>query len=242
MQSIEGNNLPELGVTGRDRLLSWTKTFVSLAPYAGPIIAELITEFIPQQRIERIAKYLSLLDARLSSVEQESLKQKMLTPTKADLFEEGAFQSTRSLSEERLEYIANLVATGITGEEKEEAESKRLLNILAGISDDQLIILASHLHKNQRNEFQNIHQDVLFTPPATLGSPQSVIDQSTISRLARQQLIALNLLRPNFVRPLRGEQPELDPETGMMKSNGYRLTASGRLLLRQIGLAGNDDY
>ena len=239
---MEENYLPELGTTSRDRITSWLRAFSSLVPYAGPIIVELINELIPQQRIERIEKYLRLLDERLRLIDQESLKQKMLTPTKADLFEEGAFQSTRSLSEDRLKYIANLVATGITGEEKEEAESKRLLNILANITDDQVVILASYLVKNRTQDYWEIHRDILYPPVATMGSSQDEIDQSTISRLARQQLVTLGLLRPHFTRPRRGELPEFDLDTGMVKANGYELTPSGRLLLRRIGLAESDEF
>lgn len=242
MSELNDDNLPELGTTRRDRISSWLQAFGGFVPYAGPIIARVIGDLIPQQRTERIEQFLRLLDERLRSVEKEALEEKLQLAGKIDLFEEGAFQSARSLSEERLKYIATLVATGITGEEKEEAESKRLLNLLASITDDQIIILASYLNKNRTGEFREIHQDILFTPFATLGSSQDEVDESTVSQLARNQLASLGLLRPNFSRPRREQLPEFDPETGMMKANGYQLTPIGRLLLRRIELAENDDF
>ena len=242
MNNSEETNLPALGTTNRDRITSAIGALSSEIPMVGSIVAEVITQLIPNQRLERIELYLKYLFRRLEALGSDSLTQKMRNPKQLDLFEEGAFQSARGLSEERLEYISRIVAIGITGEEKEESESRRLLNILGSITDDQIIILASYLHKNQNQEFQDRHGDVLFTEPATMGASQDVIDQETISKLARQQLATLGVLRLNFSRPRRGELPEFDDNTGMIKSRGYTLTALGRLLLRQIGLAEANDF
>ena len=38
----------------------------------------------------------------------------------------------------------------------------------------------------------------------------------------------------DFITPNSGQQPELSQETGMMKSQGYKITNLGRLLLRSI--------
>ena len=242
MSNPEETDLPALGTTYRDRVVSAIGAVLSEIPLVGSIVGEVITQLIPNQRLERIEIYLKRLSKRIDSIDPEILLQKMRNPKKLDLFEEGVFQSARGLSEERLEYIAEIVANGIAGEEKEESESRRLLNILGSITDDQIIILASYLHKNQNQEFQDRHGDVLFTEPATMGASQDVIDQETISKLARQQLATLGVLRLNFSRPRRGELPEFDDNTGMIKSRGYTLTALGRLLLRQIGLAEANDF
>src|SRR5690348_12709636 len=67
---------------------------------------------------------------RLGRVEESDLRSRLRDPENVDLFEEGTFQSIRALSRERKEYMAELVARRITGEEKEQIESKRLLNLL----------------------------------------------------------------------------------------------------------------
>jgi hypothetical protein len=36
---------------------------------------------------------------------------------------------------------------------------------------------------------------------------------------------------------LRGQLPEFDETTGMMKASGHEMTPLGRMLLREIGLA-----
>ena len=242
MSNPEETNLPALGTTHQDRIVSAVSAMSSAIPMVGSIVAEVITQLIPNQRIERIEKYIKHLLTRFEALDSEVLRQKMRDPKKLDLFEEGAFQSVRGLSEERLEYIAKIVGSGISGEQVEEPESRRLLNILGSITDDQTIILASYLHKNRAQEFWDRHSDVLLTEPATLGATQDVVDQETISKLARQQLAALGVLRLNFARPRRGQLPEFDDKTGMIKSRGYTLTPLGRLLLRKIGLAEADEF
>ena len=242
MNNSEETNLPALGTTHRDRITSAIAALSSAIPMVGSIVAEVITQLIPNQRIERIELYLKYLFRRLEALGSDSLTQKMRNPKKLDLFEEGAFQSARGLSEERLEYISRIVAIGITGEEKEESESHRLLDILAAITDDQIVILSSHLHKNQTEEFRSLHYNVLFPTPATMEDSQEVSDQWTISQLARQQLVTLGGLRLNFARPRKGELPEFDDTTGTIKSHGHTLTPLGRLLLRQIGLAEADEF
>ncbi len=66
-----------------------------------------------------------------------------------DLIEEGFVQASRSLSNERREYIANVVANGISDEEKNYADSKYILKLLGELNDQEVIWLrfffTSHL-------------------------------------------------------------------------------------------------
>ena len=71
------------------------------------------------------------------------VRSRLTDPENVNLFEEGAFQSVRALSNERKEYIANAVANGITGEAKDGLESKRLLNLLGELDDAEIIVLSS---------------------------------------------------------------------------------------------------
>ena len=244
MESAKESQLPALGNTARDRLTAIGSAVISALPYIGPIVAEVVNQLIPQQRFERIEAFLRQLDGRLSAVDEGVLADKMRRTAKIDILEEGIFQAIRALSEERLQYLADLVAMGITGEQREEEEAKRLLNLIANITDDQIIILARHLRKNLFNEeFYERHSSVLQSRAAYFGFSQDEIDQSTLYEFARQQLVPLGVLRPNFTKPNRNNpQPEIDYNTGMVKASGYRLAPLGRLLLRRIGLASEGDY
>ena len=214
--SNSSDNSYEFGPTCRDRVVSWASRIAGMAPGVGPIISELITQLIPEQRLERIEGYIKRIDERLTEVEREKLVQ----PRKIDLFEDGAFQAIRSLSEERMDYIAEAVAKGLSGEKREEIAAKRMLKLLHELDDDQIILLASRLTKNRRNdEFRKKHSDTLeFKSVSFKSSPQEA-EKATMRKIAEQGLVRLGLL-----------DRRLD------------ITQPGLLFLRYIDLAGPRDY
>jgi len=111
-------------------LVSTAKGFVGLIPLAGSVLAEVVGILIPQQRIERIEAYLRYLNAKLSELPEAEAKRKATEPEAIDLFEEGANQAARALSDLRRERIAAVVAEGIKGEEFDRIQAKRVLDLL----------------------------------------------------------------------------------------------------------------
>ncbi len=152
--------------------------------------------------------------------------------------EEGIHHVMRAYSKERVEHIASVVASGIYGKEKKEAEASQMLKILAELEDDQIIILARHLRRNKFDkEFYEKHIKVLETKINYLGGGNKRADDSVMQRTAKQHLVRLELLQPIFKKTRKDEMPEFDPSTGMIKSSGYKLTWFGSMLLRYLGLA-----
>lgn len=228
----------QLQKNARDRVAAALRGVVGAAPIVGPALAELISEVIPNQRADRFEKFMIDVAERLQKLEGSSLNAKLGEPENIALFEEGAAQAVRAVSDERRSYISQIVTHGISGQEKERIEAKRLLDLIGEIDDDQVIILTSYLHKNLHNdEFYNKHSKILEPVIDDLGSNQEELDKATMYKLARSELTRLGLLRPHFQRPRRGELPEFDEKTGMMKASSYELTSVGRLLLVRIGLA-----
>lgn len=242
MTDDKDDNLPALGSSKRDRSVSVIKGALGAIPFAGTIFSEIAGNLIPDQRLDRLENYVKLLSKKLEELSNELDIEKIKDAKSIDLFEDGAIQSARALSTERLDYISSLVAVGISGSEKERIESKRLLRLLGELDDDQIIITSSYLRKNQNSEFRDSHSDLLDPITAHLQSSQEELDQSNIYELTRSQLQQLNLLRHRFRRPKKGEFPEFDDKTGMMKASGREITPLGRLLLRQIGLCGPEDF
>ena len=145
--------------------------------------------------------------------------EKLVHPRKIDLFEDGAFQAIRSLSKERMHYIAESVAKGISGEKQEEIVAKRMLRLLQELDDGQIILLASRLVKNRRNnEFWEIHSDTLKFESASINSSPQEREKATMREMAEQGLVRLGLLNTH-----------LD------------ITQLGLLFLRHIDLAGPSD-
>lgn len=232
------DDMPALGDTNVDKAVSIIRGTVGVIPLIGPMLTELITNVIPNQRAERLEEYVLQLSTKVEELDQKSVGDNLKDPASIDIFEEGAFQSIRALSPERREQIAAVVAHGISGEEKERLEAKRILSLLRQIDDDQIITLTSYLNRNAHDDsFHNKHSTVLDPVWAHLGSDRNELDRQVMSRLARTGLVTLGLLRLRFKVPKKNEPPEFDKDTGQLKGSGHELTPLGRLLLSRIGVA-----
>ncbi len=231
---------PPLGATTRDRSVALTKGAIGMIPIGGSILAEIIGQIIPDQRAQRLETYVRYLDSKLSELSEGEARSRMSDPENIALFEEGAFQSARAISDERRERIAKLVILGITGEQKEKLEAKRLLSLFGLIDDDQAIILASHLHKYMRDEaFRNANSRILNVSPPHLNSSDEDRDKFLVSSLAKDELIRLKLLEPQFEQVK--DVSAIDPSTGMAKVRNHALSGLGRMLLRRLQVAGPND-
>ena len=237
-------DIPPLGGTGRDVTVALFKGGLGAIPFVGSILAEIVGQLIPEQRSTRLEQYAMALHRRLSTIEEFELRRKLREPDSIDLFEDGAMQSARAIRTDRIEYLAKLVADGIVGDDAQRLQSKRLLNLLRELDDAQIIVLASHLQKNQRDsEFWKRHPGTVDFPFVSIDATRAEEDKALIQQLATDQLIRLGLLKPHFATVRQGEIPELDIRTGMLKAAPYaELKSLGLLVLRQLGLAGEEDF
>lgn len=76
---------------------------------------------------------------------------------------------------------------------------------------------------------------------AHLQSTREELDRSIVQKIGEQKLLSLGLIQQRFAKLKKGEFPDFDQKTGMIKSSGTEITPLGRLLLRRIGLAEEDD-
>lgn len=131
----------ELNKNTTDMIVPISRATLNLIPWAGPIIAEIVTEIIPNQRIERIVDYIKQLKERISSIEEDVLRQRMTNPEFIALFEDGAIQSAKALTSERREKIAAILANSLSEERLDFLQAKVLLNLLGELNEAELIIL-----------------------------------------------------------------------------------------------------
>ena len=157
----------------------------------------------------------------------------------ADLFEEGIRQAARAITDDRRNYLASMMSTGLSSEEIEFFESKHLLRILGEINDAEVIILRSYLVATigGDKEFIEKHKDIIMPTPATIGAPQNVLDKSALNKSYKEHLTSLGLLERKYETDTRTKGMVIDNFTGGPKIRGYQITSLGRLLLRHIGLA-----
>jgi hypothetical protein len=213
------------------------KGLLGAIPFVGPLAAEIVGAIIPNQRIDRIETLLRLLETKISEEDKEKVKQRIVSPESVDLIEDGFVQASRALSEERKEYIASLLKNSLTDDQLKYIEYKRLLSILGELNDLEVLILKSltFLHGEEgSNEFWEKHEKALNEPIAYLGSPQEEWDKFEIYKTHKEHLVRLGLLKIRFKKPNKGEVPEFDEHTGMIKAQGYDITSLGELFLRSI--------
>jgi hypothetical protein len=233
---------PPLGETWRDRGTAVARGLVGGVPGVGGFLAEVINHLIPQQRVERIEAYLCYLYERLAELGEAETRRRFQNPENLYLFEEGCFQAARALSEDRKRQIANVAAAGISGDEMARLQAKRLLGLLREIDDDQVIILTSKLKRHFNDKpFRERHQAVLGPVSANTNADQDTLDKDTLHKQTNGHLIRLGLLQARFKRPSKGQLPEFDESTGMMKAASLDISPLGRLLLRYVGLAGPNE-
>ena len=224
-----------LDIKATDIAATLVKGGMGAVPIYGPIIAEVISNLIPNQRIDRIVSFIKALESKVDEEVRDKVEKNMLEEKSIDLMEDGFLQAARALSEERIEYIASLLKNSLTDEDLEHIAYKKLLLLLGELNDVEVLILKSHSGSiAEQQEFRMRYQDALAVPYTSLASSREQIDKHAIYEAYRANLTRLDLLKIRFQTPKRGELPEFDEKTGMVKAQGYDITSLGRLLLRSI--------
>ncbi|MFA6572465.1 MAG: hypothetical protein WCT77_14650 [Bacteroidota bacterium] len=130
-----------------DYVVSSAKGILGAIPVFGPLVAELVGNVIPNQRIDRLVKFFQILGNKLQHLEKEFVEYKMKNELFIDLLEDCLWASTRALTDERKEYIANLFVQGLKAEKGELLNHKKLLQILNQIDEIDLLILIFLVNK-----------------------------------------------------------------------------------------------
>ena len=232
----------DLEVRKNDLIASTLRGVCGTLPVVGPSIAEIIGYVIPNQRIDRIASLLKALESKIDPEEKANVEARMLEEKSIDLMEDGFLQAARALSEERIEYIASLLKNSLTDEDLEQNAYKRLLFILSETNDIEVLLLKYYTKITtieRAEEFQSKYPGIL-TDYLSIGTSQKEVDKQAICEAYTINLSRLGLIKSMFDRPWKDELPELDEETGMMKSIGYYITDLGKLLLRSIDQSEED--
>jgi len=213
-----------------------SKGALGAIPIVGPMAAEVVGTLIPNQRLDRIERFLGKLEEHVRELDREKVEEQFRKPEFIDLLEDGFYQAARALNEERLEYIATLVAKGLSQDDAGYIRFKKMLSLLSSLNDAEVLFLMMYAQFELGDQsFMEQHKEVLHPKVATMGSSEEELEAAFVQDSYKAHLVKLGLLRPLFRRPRRGEFPEFDDKTGMMKASGHDLTPLGRMLLKYIG-------
>lgn len=211
----------ELNESSVDRMTTAIKLAVGHVPAIGPIISELIGSVIPNQRIDRIVRFIEFLDARLTELEVRPDEQDTTNPEFVDILEDGFFQAARAVTNDRLERIACVVATGLSESDLKYEETKRMLWLLDQLNDQEITLLRGQLPVENTEcrldeDFQTTHQELL--------RPWASEDRSRRSSAESQRRAAV---RESYLQHLSSLK---------LLENGNKVSLLGRMLLRYLDL------
>lgn len=173
--SKESGNEIALQSASADYVASAAKAVLGMVPFAGSLLSELAGSIIPNQRIDRLAKFAVELEARLSRIDQAHVRAQLRDENFTDLMEEGMRQAARSVSDERRQYLAELLVNGISYEGVTYAESKHLLRLLGELNDIEVVWLWFYGKPRVMSEAEKIrerHKDILAPVMALMSSGQ----------------------------------------------------------------------
>ncbi len=215
--------LKALGNKPLDYLVSLTKAMAGSAPVVGSVLSEFIGVIVPEQRIDRIARYCEHLEQELRTLGncRENLREAFNDEEFADIFEEGLRQAGHALTDERKQYIACLVANSMSQEAISRSESRYFLKILNDLSDIEIIWLCFYNHAS--SEFVEKHMEILHAEYY-----YSIVDPLLIEKQALKEHYIDRLVKLSLLKIIDSE--ECDILTKKPKIT-YKLSSIGKLLL-----------
>jgi hypothetical protein len=190
-----------------------------------------------------LTKYVKELEARLSNIGRQKIDNALGNEEGIDLFEEGFVQASRSLTDDRRMYVANVVANGIDDETIEYSESKYILKLLQELNEQEVIWLRFFMVPTigGDEEFRNKHRNILDPVRAHRGSDERTIEKASLQDSYKEHLERIGLIRPLYRMDRNTGMPEFDKFSGKPSVSYRDLTPIGRMLLKQIGFAEEND-
>lgn len=233
----------ELEQNKTDLLALAAKSALGAVPFAGPLLSELVGNLIPNQRIDRLSKYVIELEKKLSDLSTDRIKELLKDDECVDLFEEGFIQASRALTDERRIQIASVVRNGLDDDSIAYSESKYVLKLLQELHDQEVIWLRFFLVPiiGGDEEFRNKHKNVLDPVHAYIGADESLIEKAALQESYKEHLERLGLIRPHYRIDRDTGMPEFDKFTGKPSVSYRDLTSLGRLVLKQIAMLENEE-
>lgn len=227
-----------LNTNATDYVVATAKAALGMVPFAGSLLAELAGSVIPKQRIDRLVGFAQALESKIDDLDQDAVRAKLSDENFTDLLEESARQAAQSVTEQRRQYLATLIASGVTETQVSFVESRHLLRILSQINDIEIVWLRFYHHPFMQGdeEFRNTHAGILKPIAANFGSDQATLDQHALQENYIEHLISLGLLRRQLYVDLKTGEPVFDKHMKAWKTQSAKVTPLGRLLLRHIGL------
>jgi hypothetical protein len=228
------SNQTSLGNKASDRVAAALRAAVSAVPFAGGLLSEIITEVIPNQRADRIERFLIALSERIDELGAQ-YRYPTQEGSQLELLEAGIRAAAATSSSDKIRYLARCVGNGISDTESEAIRNQRILRIISNLNPEEMIVLLSYKMRTfvEVREFREKYSNIFNLPALVVGAGQDTLKKHATYEAAKSHLLALGLL---------DEEVEFDRDTGAAKQRAGRaqkrteLTLVGRLVLFHAGL------
>ncbi len=199
------NNKTDVGVT-------LAKAVLGIVPL-GSFFGETLTGVIPNQRVDRIALGLEVLNQKLKYLPEDVLQK--LRGEYSEMLYEIVTQLSKTRTEDRRNHLASLLKNSLTDEALDLIEKEKLLQLLGQINDAEVIHLVYHsLLFSEVEEFEQRHAKALGRVPVGEFGSKVQLEKDALVSAYQNKLVELGLIRKT--------------------STDYSTTGLGVLLLRYI--------
>lgn len=225
-----------------------TSPFDLVLPGSSKIVDFFIDQALPR-REERFAQFLTELSRRLKVIE-ERLGESCFgpwSPEKQALFEDGARAATRSLSNERIEQVAGVVADGLSEDDAGVQRTRLLLDLISELSDLDVIVLASKTELAADADWSAKHGPALVAGrverPFTYASHDEYLahrtaetEKALVTGLQIDRLIKLGLMAQAEQHYLDASRTLRGPPRIARRVDYPKITPLGLLVLQRLGV------
>ncbi|HPE14946.1 MAG TPA: hypothetical protein PLT65_03845 [Bacilli bacterium] len=218
-----------------DIVVSATSATLGLIPYVGGFLSEIIQNVIPNQRQDRIVKFITSLNEELEQmkISQEELKEKYLNLRYCN-FTYSCFRYVcNEVYDEKINYYKHLLLDAISKDESNLIHLERILNILSKLDYYEIQYLRFYSDCNLggteiMNDVVNKIGFNILQPSYYMGMQQDKMDEETYKQITLNNLCNEGLL----AREIK--------ISGRTERYSYKITTLGRLILRKIGAENNE--
>ena len=228
---LEKNDLAENEMDG---LAAVARSLAGAVPFVGTFLGEVITDIIPNQRMDRFQDYMVKLAQHLAALQSDIEKMKEQINQRPFLIELGGNIAARSTEEEIRNYLARCTAFGITAKEDKNLLNTKLIELLSELDEFEISTLIKHHNDAHSEGNSSMHRNrLLFSP---FSSENQNVDEVLLFRMALNKLQKLGLLYFIVKPPQEGFKGNtfIDQITNN-PSGWYGLSHLGESLLRSIG-------
>ena len=195
----------DLDPNWKDHSLSVVKGSLSvLAPVVGPMISEVLTVILPDFRINRLVKFIKMLEREFENHEGrltnlENFKKNASTEQGSELCREGLVQASQTIEDDRKKRLARLLARSLSAEDLKYAQTKLLLSIYEQLTDPEIVLLIGYSYKRYIGEYgpnkkwREKHPEVYRICSIAPGTPKEELIQGAFQNRWKHNLVTLGL-------------------------------------------------